>query len=442
MNLFVTIGFILLAVLGVTLLAIGALNVIRGTPIRAIGEQDDPTGCPAIHEPFFAEAIELFTGTVLTPGHEVTVLLNGDQTYPRLWEDLRSATSSITLQMYYCNAGHMADTLQEILIERARAGVKIYFLYDSFGTSLPKAYFKTLRDAGVETESFRPFRLSALQKVPHRAHIRVVVVDGRIGYTGGFGIDDKWYGDGRTNGQWRETNVRFAGHSVRQLQATFAVCWAEASGRLLTGHTLFPPSDRPSPVTGVAASASPGAETLAAVLHASPTIGSTPAERFFALSIAAARTRLYITNSYFVPVRTFRNLLCDAAKRGVDVRVLTTGKNTDVKSTWYAGRARYRGLLEAGVRIYEYQPSMMHAKTLVVDDGWLTIGSMNADNRSMSFNDESNLLVLDHAAAGKLAEIFLGDLDHAEEMCLDDFSKRPWHTRCAELGCHLMWRVL
>jgi cardiolipin synthase len=438
MNLFVTIGFILLILIGITLLVIGATNVIRGTPIRAVGEPHDPSGCPAIDDPFFTEAIELFTGTVLSPGHELTLMTNGNETYPRLWDDLRSARSTITVQMYYCNKGRMADELQSILAERARAGIRVYFLYDAFGTSLPKSYFATLREAGVETASFRPFRFTSMQKVPHRAHIRVVVIDGVIGYTGGFGIDDKWYGDGVTNGSWRDTNVRFTGHAVRQLQATFAVCWAEAAGRLLTGDRLFPRATAPASSAEQVATL----DGMGAVLHASPTIGSTPAERFFALSIAAARTRLYVTNSYFVPVRTFRNLLCDAARRGVDVRVLTTSKNTDVKSTWYAGRARYRALLEAGVRIYEYQPTMMHAKTMVVDDGWLTVGSMNADNRSMSFNDESNLLVLDRPAARQLTEIFMRDLEHAEEITLEKFAKRPLTTRCAELGCHLVWRVL
>src|SRR5207248_2969518 len=240
--------------------------------------------------------------------------------------------------------------------------------------------FETLRSAGVHATPFRPVSIRSLQKAQHRAHIRVVVVDGKVGYTGGFGIDDKWYGNGRQQDQWRDSNVRFTGPAVRQLQASFVVCWAEACGRLLTGKELFPTLEEESQ-DGM----------LAAILHASPTIGSTSAERFFVLSIAAARERLYISNSYFVPDKAFRQLLCDAVKRGVDVRVLTTSKNTDVKSTWYAGRARYDELFKGGVRIFEYQPAMMHAKTLVVDGGWMSVGSMNADNRSMSFNEESNL---------------------------------------------------
>jgi len=416
------------------------LDVVRGTPIRAIGERGDNTGCPAIDDPFFPEAIELFTGATLKPGHAVQMFKNGDETYPPLWDDLRSAKSSITLQMYYCNKGKMADMLHDILVERARAGVAVYFLYDAFGTTLPKSYFKSLERAGVKTQTFRPFSLLSLQKIQHRAHIRVVVVDGTIGYTGGFGIDDKWFGTGRVKNQWRDTNARFTGPAVRQLQATFAKCWTESTGRLLTSDRLFPPEERP-PLSGEPAeNADPG--QLGAVLHASPTIGSTSAERFFALSIAAARTKLYITNSYFVPDRAFRKLMCDAARRGVDVRVLTTSKNSDVKSTWYAGRARYKHLLDAGVRIFEYQPSMMHAKTIVVDGEWLSIGSMNADNRSMSFNEESNLVMLDTVAANQLETIFTDDMEYCEEIDPVTFSKRSVFARCAEMACHLVWRVL
>jgi cardiolipin synthase len=331
----------------------------------------------------------------------------------------------------------MATMLHDILVERARAGVKVYFLYDAFGTSLPKEYFASLKAAGVIADKFRPFSITSLQKIQHRAHIRVIVIDGKIGYTGGFGIDDKWFGNGRIKDQWRDTNVRFTGPAVRQLQATFAVCWTEASGRLLTSDTLFPPEERP-PMVGEAVE--PG--VLGALLHASPTIGSTSAERFFALTIAAARKTLYITNSYFVPDRAFRKLICDAAKRGADVRILTTSKNSDVKSTWYAGRARYKQFLEAGVRIFEYQPSMMHAKTIVVDGGWLSVGSMNADNRSMSFNEESNLVMLDREAAGRLEALFMEDLEYSEEINAEEFGKRPYTTRCAELACHLVWRVL
>lgn len=433
------ITFLLLGVLIAGVLLIGVLDVVRGTPIHTVGADTEGDSCPPITDPFFRESFELLTHVTLQPGHKVEFFINGDQTYPPLWEDLRKAKLSITLQMYYCNAGKMADTLHEILCERAKAGVEVYFLFDSFGTTLPGEYFDTLRAAGVTTTSFRPFSVKSLQKLQHRAHIRVIVVDGKIGYTGGFGIDDKWYGDGRHQDQWRDTNVRFTGHAVRQLQATFVVCWAEASGELLTSVRLLPPIEELADEKELEKKKD---GVIAGLLHASPTIGSTAAERFFALSIAAARKKLYISNSYFVPDLAFRKMMCDAAGRGVDVRVLTVSKNTDVKSTWYAGRARYEELLKGGVRIFEYQPAMMHAKTIVVDGGWLSVGSMNADNRSMSFNEESNLVVLDDGAGEHMEGLFIDDLKYAKEIKLAEFSRRGIAEKIAEHACHLIWRVL
>jgi cardiolipin synthase len=323
--------------------------------------------------------------------------------------------------------------LRDVLTERASTGVKVFFLYDAFGSTLPNEYIKSLRRAGVETTALRPISVTSLNKLAHRSHMRVVVVDGRLGYTGGFGIDDKWFGNGRQKDQWRDTATRFIGPAVRQLQAAFVACWAEATGELLTGQLLFPDNGAgPASDDGV----------LAGILHASPSVGSTEAERFLALSIAGARRTLYITNSYFVPDGDFRRMIADAARRGVDTRVLTAGPETDIKSTLYAGRARYEELLVAGVRIYEYRPTMMHAKTLVADSTWIAVGSMNADNRSLSFNEEANLLALDSQLGASLDRMFFDDLSHSDEIVLTEFRKRPWRTRLLEHGAHAMWRVL
>jgi cardiolipin synthase A/B len=348
-------GFLLVGLLGGLLALIGFLDVVRGTPVRDVkGFRQAPL--PPVDAREFRESMELLSRTSLLDGNAVEIFWNGDQTYPRLWEDLRRAKRSITLQLYYNKPGRMADTLSEILVERAKAGVQVLFLYDAFGTSFKKEYLQKLRDAGVRAESFRPITVLALNKIQHRAHIRVVCVDGEVGWTGGFGIDDKWFGDGRSKDQWRDSNVRFSGPAVDQLQTAFVACWAESTGELL----VFPPPQRATP---------PGA-VVAGVLHASPSVGSTEAERFFAYSICSARKKLYIANSYFVPDRDFRRMICDAAGRGVDTRILTVSRETDVKSTWYAGRARYEQLLRAGVRVFEYQPVMMHAKTLTVDGAW------------------------------------------------------------------------
>jgi cardiolipin synthase len=371
----------------------------------------------------------MLTGAWLTAGNRVEVALNGDGTYPRLWEDLRSARESITLQLYYGAPGLMGHTLGELLLERARAGVRVFVLYDAFGTTdIPTGQRDALRSAGASVEAFRPLRLSTLHLAQNRSHVRGIVIDGRIGWTGGFGIDDKWFGDGRTNGSWRETNVRFEGPAVRQLQAGFAAAWVEATGVLFTGRATLASQDN-----GVGA---------AGLLYTSPTHGSTAAERFFALSIAGARKTLYVTNSYFAPDRAFVELLGAAARRGVDVRILTAGARTDVNIVRFAGRAWYDTLLQAGVRVYEWQPSTLHAKTFVVDGEWFTVGSMNFDNRSMALNDEATLMVLDRSTGQHMDRIFLEDLRHAEEITRARFDQRSWMQRVAEWSANLVTRLL
>lgn len=408
---------------------VGLLFLTRGTAVqhvRGVAEDGIPIG---VSEPQFPLMATMLTGAGLSPGHRVDVLLNGDATYPRLWEDLKSAQHSITLQMYYGSPGRMAHTLSEILRERVKAGVRVWILYDEFGTmDIPAAEVAVLRGAGVKIEPFRPLTLSTLHLFQNRSHVRGIVIDGRIGWTGGFGIDDKWFGDGHRHGSWRETNVRFEGPAVRQLQAGFAAAWTEATGVLFTGRATVTPAK--------------GGTAIAGLLATSPSLGSTAAERFFAMSIAGARRTLYITNAYFAPDRSFVELIAAAARRGVDVRILVGGPLTDVHVVRYAARASYDTLFAAGVRVYEWAPTTLHAKTFVVDGEWFTIGSMNFDNRSMALNDEATLMVLDRRLGAEMDRIFLDDLQHAQEITGARFRERPWFERLLERGARLLTRVL
>jgi cardiolipin synthase len=408
---------------------IGFLHVTRGTAVRQVrGVAAD--GSPiSVSEPEFPLMATMATGAWLAPGNHVEVMLNGNETYPRLWRDLQSAQRSITLQLYYGAPGRMTEMLRQILRERAEAGVRVLVLYDAFGAvDIPANHRDELRAAGVVVEPFRPIRLSTLHLAQHRSHVRGVVIDSRVGWTGGFGIDDKWFGDGRSNGSWRETNVRFEGPAVRQLQAAFAAAWVEATGVMFTGRASL--------------ESEPNGATTAGLLYTAPTLGSTAAERFFALSIAGARKTLYITNSYFAPDRNFIDLLSSAARRGVDVRILTAGPRTDVNVVRFAGRARYDTLLAGGVRVYEWQPTTLHAKTFVVDGQWFTVGSMNFDNRSMALNDEATLMVLDRAAGQNMDRIFFDDLRDAKEITLEAFSRRSRLQRIAEWGANSLTRLL
>jgi cardiolipin synthase A/B len=409
---------------------IGMEFTLHGSHISHL--QGVGSAAPPVGDPLFTRTMEMFTGTHLTDGNHVTVLLNGEQTYPAIWKELRGAKETITIQMYYFEPGKIADTLSTIIRERARSGVAVHLLTDAFGAqNITDGYLDTLRAAGVHTAVFRPVHWYEMQKLQNRSHNRVVVVDGRVGFTGGFGIADKWLGNGHSKDQWRDTDVRFTGPAVSALQATFADGWVEATGNLLTGEKYFPKE----PVKEEPAE-------MAGLLDAQPTIGSTPAERFLALSIAGARHRLFITNSYFVPNHDFKQLLIEASKRGVDVRILTVGPETDVKITRYAGRKQYDDLLKGGVRIFEFEPTMMHAKTLVADGMWSSVGTMNLDNRSMVFNNECNLNVLDATTGAMLDSVFLNDLKYSKEITRAEFEKRGIIQRIFELGSSAMARLL
>jgi len=425
------IGKIALVVVVIAFALVGVLTVTRGTPVGTVVTMSGD-GPPSVQDSLFERIFELYTGTHVYGGNVVEQALNGDGTYPRLWADLRSAQHTITVQMYYSLPGAVADTMAAVLEERARAHVRVLFLIDAFGSQhLSRAWLRSLSDAGVEVAKLRSLRWFTIHDASDRSHARVVVVDGRVGYTGGFGLADYWLGDGRHAEEWRESNVRFRGPAVMQLQAAFAAAWAEATGELLTGPLFFPESG----FQDVGA-------THAGVLYTSPTTGSTPAERFLALTISGARTSLYITNSYFVPDDDFRRLLERAAKRGVDVRVLTVGSKTDVKTTWYAGRYRYEELLRNGIRVYEYQPTMLHSKTIVADGVWSAVGSMNFDNRSMAFNNESNLVVLDRVFGAQMDSVFLADLRFSKEITLPEFSRRSAWSKLLEAGASMLSRVL
>jgi cardiolipin synthase len=438
------VGFVVLV-----LALIGFLFITRGTPVRRVRAPGDGDGPPGAEDPAFCRTVELLAGSPLHPGHTVEVMTCGDELYPQLWRELRAARRSITLQLYYCQPGRMADEFAEIITDRARSGIPVLFLRDAFGSSpLPEEYFARLEAAGVRVAAFRPTRWYELHKVPQRSHIRVVVVDGHIGYTGGFGLDDKWFGDGRHRDQWRDSTVRFTGPAVRQLQATFAAGWAEATGDLLTGDHFFAleEGERGDPLAlppeGDATPAHPRGSAEAGLLHASPTLGSTSAERFMALSIAAARRTLYISNSYFVPDHDFRAMLVRAARRGVDVRILMPDRHSDVRSTYFAGRANLRELLTGGVRVFEYCPAMMHAKSLVVDGIWSAVGTMNFDNRSLAFNDETMLMVHDRAVAERMLDVFRRDLEQSSEVTLEAFDRRPRTDRLLERGAAALARIL
>lgn len=423
------------------------MDVVRGSPIVGL-DLDEPAagtatstdnaGLPPVGSPRFAALMAALAEVHLSPGHTVEIV-NDAATFERMLSDIGRARRSVTFQTYYCSPGELSDRVLTALAERARAGVEVMVLGDGFGCEdlLPEME-RVLGEAGASVAVLRPLRWWALHKAQHRDHRRTLVVDGQVGYTGGFGIGDAWLDRGPGEPAWRETNVRVQGPAVAMLQGTFAQAWAEATGRLPARSALFPEmsttTDRAPGDTSAAGAEADSAthDVRAGLLQSGPGVGTRPAERYLALSLAAARRTIYVANSYFVPPEFVRTLLVRAARRRVDVRILVPGPRTDIPTARRAGRGIYEELLEAGVRIWEYQPTMMHAKTLVVDGVWVNVGSMNLDNRSLRLNEESALLVQDERVGAAMDSLFLADLRMADEILLATHRRRPAPARFLE----------
>lgn len=414
------------------LLAMLVAYLTRGTSVRRLHVVGADAAPPDPRSDNFNMHLSLLTETHVTGGNKIDILLNGEQTFDRLWDELGKAETVICLHVYLMVPGEVADTLLRVLSERAQAGVEVYVLLDAVGAGeMSKDYRRRLLAAGANVEVYRPLRFKTIYKFQQRMHMRAVIVDGRVGFTGGFGIGDQWLGDGRHPDQWRDTNVRVEGAVAMQLHVAFSTNWAEATGDLLVGEAVVPMSDTPD-------ASEPQA---AGVMSCSPTLGATNAERFFFLAIATATERIYITTAYFVPTRDLRWLLMNAADRGVDVRVINPGANTDQLTAWHASRALYSELIAAGVRVFEYEPTMIHAKTFVADTCWATIGTFNFDNRSMKLNDEVALVIRDDDVAKELERAFIDDLEHSREITAEDcrLSGSDWlKSRLARLASPIL----
>lgn len=345
----------------------------------------------------FASALFQSVGATMTPGHVVQRLDNGSM-LDALVTDIEQAKTSIDIVMYIWEAGKASTRLTTAIAARARAGVGCRIVIDSFGSpGFEKKVGPALLAAGCEVRIFRPFpRNSPLL----RNHRKIFVIDGLVAYTGGHCIRDEWLGDGVHEEQWRDTSVRFTGPSVREAHQAIAENWQEAGGRLL-GSKAFP------------AQPTAGAARVAFVSStASPNV--TRAERLTLLTIAAAHKRLWITNAYFVPSKDVIEMLKRKAAAGVDVRILVPDEHDDSKIALVAQRRLYPQLAVAGIRVWEYQPSMIHAKTMIVDDRLSVIGSINMDPLSLNKLDEGAIVVDDAAFAEGLAQSFIEDCTHAK----------------------------
>ena len=377
----------------------------------------------------FDRLLAAISGSTPTAGNRVCVLRNGGRTFPSMLAAIASATTTIDLSSYIYWPGNVASAFTDALAERARAGVEVNVILDGWGSAkLDRGTVHHLQQAGVNVAFFRPPKWFTVHKLNNRMHRRLLIVDGRIAFAGGVGIADVWAGDADDPEHWRETHVSVEGPAVLDILGGFLENWTEAS------KTVLGPAHYPKP-----ASFDDGVEVQ--VMRSSPKAGGTVTLHLFNAAIAGARERLWITTAFLAPGDAFVRLLADAARRGVDVRLLTNGPNIDKEVVRQVGQRCYGPLLEAGVRIFEYQPTMLHAKVLIADD-WADVGSSNLDYRSLGLDDELNLAVRDPKTVSEVARQFLQDLEHSKEFDLERWRRRPWTKRFTESTTDLLRQSL
>jgi cardiolipin synthase A/B len=380
----------------------------------------------AVTEPDFVRPIGSLLNVPLRRGGHAELLDNGDRFFPALLTAFDQAERSINVMVYIWEPGKVSDMVFASLISRAQAGVQVRVLLDGFGgIRCPQEDIERLRQAGGTVATFRPPTIGKLLRFHRRNHRRAIVVDGVLGFTGGMAIGDKWLGDARNADEWRDSMVRVTGPLVENLQSAFTALWAFSTGEVLTGESFFPaevstPEDAlHSDVTSVGIISSPGSEE-----H--------PLRLFFFLTFLAARERLWIASPYFVPDKHTREVIKRRARAGVDVRILVPNELTDARPIRYASHSYYAELLAAGVRIFEYQPSMMHAKTIVVDGLWTVVGSANMDIRSKELNEENVIGILERDFALALEQSMESDLTRSVEIDRVQWRRRGLGNRILE----------
>jgi cardiolipin synthase A/B len=368
----------------------------------------------------FVESTSTFLNSTIFKGGQAVILQNGDAFYPAMLEAIRNAKDSVNFEVYIFDPDEIGRQFMEAFKERARAGVEVRLLLDGFGgMKMTKRYRDELKEAGVVVSRFRPPSLRNLVRFYKRTHRRAIVIDGRIAFTGGAAVSKKWKGNVRNPHEWRDSMTRVTGPMVAGIQSAFATNWVYCTGEVIAGPRFFPTLEQ-----------GPGLCGLSVV--SSPSDALQPIRLLFWVSFINARQRLWICNSYFIPDSRLRDAVIERAKSGVDARVLVPGNHTDAVPVQWAGRSFYGELLKAGVRIFEYEPAMMHAKTTVIDGAWSIVGSANLDERSMELNEENVLGVSDRGFAQSIEEGLAADFACSREIKLEEWRKRPVLQRCLE----------
>jgi len=393
------------------------------------GEKKIDTAIPRLYDtsdPQFARAMGALLGPAIADGNRVDTLLNGDEIFPPMLAAIRDARKTITFESYIYWSGDIGRQFADALAERARAGVKVHLLLDWLGSSkLDPAQLALMEDAGVNVRKFHKPAWYHLAHMNNRTHRKVLVVDGKVGFTGGVGIADQWSGHAQDPDHWRDTHYRVEGPVVAQMQSVFLDNWVKVTGDVKHGDDYFPVL-------------SPRGNSRAQMFSSSPQGGSESMHLMYLLAITAATRSIQLSSAYFVPDALTLKALAAAAKRGVRVQIITPGEHMDAETVRRASRARWGELLEAGIEIAEYQPTMFHCKVMVVDDLWVSVGSTNFDTRSFALNDEANLNVLDAEFARRQVADFERDFKQSKRVTLEAWKARPLAEKLWEHAAALL----
>jgi cardiolipin synthase A/B len=370
----------------------------------------------ASDDPQFLRSMGLLLGPPVVSGNRFEALVNGDEIFPAMLDAIRSAKHTITFETFIYWSGEIGEQVARALSDQARAGIAVHVLLDWVGSSkMDKRYLNLLREAGAEVIQYHKPHWTGLGRMNDRTHRKLLVVDGQIGFTGGVGIAEEWTGNAQDDKHWRDTHFRIEGPAVGQMQAVFMDNWVKATGNVLHGPEYFPDIE---PLTQEGAG-------LAHMFSSSPSGGSDDMQLMYLMAITAATHSIHLSSAYFVPDKLTINAIVEAAKRGVNVRIVTPGKKIDTHTVREASRACWGDLLEAGVEMYEYQPTMFHCKLLVVDAYLVSVGSTNFDMRSFRLNDEANLNIYDRGFADLQLRIVADDIARARRITLDEWRRRP-----------------
>ncbi|SDR47689.1 cardiolipin synthase [Paraburkholderia tuberum] len=381
-------------------------------------------------DPQFLRSMGLLLGPPVVPGNRFEMLLNGDQIFPSMLEGIRSARETITFETFIYWSGEIGGQIARALADKAREGVAVHVLLDWVGSSkMDRHYLQLLREAGAEVVRYHKPHWTGLGRMNDRTHRKLLVIDGRIGFTGGVGIAPEWTGNAQDEKHWRDTHFRVTGPVVGHMQAVFMDNWIKATSSVLHGPKYFPHIDAEPKGAG---------QGLAHMFSSSPSGGSDDMQLMYLMAITAATRSLQLASAYFVPDKLTINAIVEAAKRGVKVQIVTPGKRIDTHTVREASRACWGDLLKAGVEIYEYQPTMFHCKLLVVDEYMVSVGSTNFDSRSFKLNDEANLNIYDRDFATQQTAAFDDDIAKSKRVTLEAWTRRSFTEKLVEKFVRLL----